>query len=187
MSDTAASQADALLSSFMKGKDIRDMFAENMAHKMLINGQLLEYWKDYFQLEIPYDNLNPTICRELDLKLLRLNQEAHLYYAIANTRLQAMERGNESLYRTRFNKIVSEYKTRNEKLPAHATLDTLANAETDEIVSAKSHFEIEKTFWKDILDHLSTIRKILENATWNNKADHEMKFANNYGGEHNDR
>lgn len=185
MSELAAAKAEDLLSSVMKGKEIRDLFAKKMDIQLTINGQTLEYWQTHFYLEVPYDNLNPGICKELDLKLLNLNQEAHLYYAIANARIQSMERGNESLYRQRFNKIVGEYKARNEKLPAHATLDTLANAETDEIVSAKAFFEIEKSFWKDILDHLNTIRKILENATWNNKADHDMKFASNYGGEHN--
>jgi hypothetical protein len=180
MSHTIA-QAEELVKSFLKGKEVHDIFAAQMNEKLIINGQKLEFWREHFKIEIPYDNLNPAICRDLDLRLLKLNQEAALYFAIANARVQCMERGNTSLYRQRFNAIVQEYKSRNEKLPANATLELMAKSENDEVDSANSLFEVEKMFWRDILDHLASIRKILENVTWNNKADVEIKYAKNFG------
>lgn len=180
MSD-AVIKAEKLVLSFLKGKEVHDLFAKEMQEKLTINGQKLNFWKDHFHIDIPYTNLNPAICKDIDIMLLKLNQEAALYYALANTRVETMGRANETLYGQRFNAIVQEYKQRNEKLPAHATLEMLANAENDEIESAKSQFEIEKVFWKDILDHLSTIRKIVENITWNHKNDLDIKYAKDYG------
>lgn len=152
-----------------------------MDEKLTINGKHFSHWKEYFHIDIPYDNLNPSIVRDLDLKLLKLNQEAALFYAIANARVQTIGRGTDSIFRQKYNAICQEYKSKNEKLPAAATIEQMAKADFDDIESAKTQFEVEKTFWKDILDSLASIRKILENATWNSKNDLDIKYAKNYG------
>lgn len=176
---TNKDKADELLSKLLKGKEIHDLFAANMRKQLLINGKTMEQWEDRFKIKIPTDDLTPAICRQYDYKLLELNQEASFYHAIAGAKLQMIKRGGDSTYRDKFFAIVQEYKEKNIKLPAAATLENLAKVETDDVESAQSIAEVERDFWSDILNHLSSCRKIIENATFNSSIEAKLNVNAN--------
>jgi len=178
MTPTSKSKADALLDKLLKGKEIHDMFAANMKQHLLINGQTIEYWESHFKIKVATDNLTPQMCKTLDSMLLDLNQEAAFFFAIASAKLQMIKRGGDSTYRDRFFSIVQEHKQAGTKLPAAATLEVLAKVEGDDLESALSIAEIEKGFWSDILDHLSTIRKLIENASFCNNTEARIFVQN---------
>ena len=171
--------AEALLEKLLKGKIIHDKFAKDMREKFLINGRTIDTWETRFKITINTDNLTPPICRQFDLLLLELNQEAAFYHAVASMKLQMLKRGHDSAFRDKYFALVQEYEAKMSgkgKLPAAATLENLAKVETDNVESAQSVAEVEEQFWSDIMDHLTTCRKIIENATLNNNV--EAKLLN---------
>ena len=173
------SKADALLVKLLKGKEIHDLFAENMKRHLLINGKSMDQWEKEFKIYIKTDNLTPQICKQFDLTLLELYQEASFYYATASAKLQVIKRGGDSTFRDKFFAITEEYRCANKKLPAATTLENLAKVENDDLESAQAIAEVEKSFWSDILDHLSHCRKLIENATFNNNTEAKMFLSAN--------
>lgn len=164
-------KANTLVDSIMEGKEIHDKFADNMRKKFLINGKTMDEWEEQYRVTIETDNLTPAICRQYDVKLLEYNQEVAFFHAMAAAKLQLLSRGHASAYRDKFYALVQEYKDKGGKLPAAATLENLAKVETDDVESASTIAEVEKTFWSNIMDHLTTCRKIIENATMNNNVE----------------
>jgi hypothetical protein len=169
-------KADKLMEKLMIGKEIHDIFSEKMRENLLIGGYTMEYWEDYFRLPV-HSNMTTSVCKELASKLMELNQEAAFFHAAASAKLQVIKRGGESAYRDKLFALVEEYKQKNEKRPAASMLENLAKLESDDIESAYSVAEIEKTFWSNILDYLSTCRKLVENATFNSSIEAKMQQA----------
>ncbi len=164
-------KAEDLLARLLKGKAIHDKFAIDMREKLLINGDTMDSWEDKFKIRINTDDLNPAMCKQMDVILLQHNQEVAFYHAVASAKVQMIKRGGDSAYRDKFYALVQEYKDKGAKLPASATLENLAKVETDDVESAETIASIEKQFWSDILDHLTTCRKIIENATLNSNVE----------------
>lgn len=164
---TANSQANELLQTLIRGKEVHDIFAENILKTLTISGQTLDYWSNKFRMIIPTDHLTPGLCKQLGMKIMDLHQEATFYYAVASARSQMMKRGMESSFNGKFWAICQEYRQNKKKLPAAQTLENLAKIDNEDIESAVSVAEVSVKFWKTILDHLSTCRKIIENASLN--------------------
>jgi hypothetical protein len=173
---TAKAKAEELFAVLQKGKEVHDLFAESMERQLLISGKTIRAWEDYFKFHIATDDLSPPICKQYDVQLLKLNEEATFFHAFAEAKVQYIKRGGDSTFRNRFTALVQEYSAKGGKLPASATLDNLARAEGDDIESALAIAEIEKKFWAQILDHLTEKRKILDNAGFANNT--EAKIFN---------
>ncbi len=168
-------KAKGLIDKLLSGKKIHDQFAGMIRQQLLISGRTMDEWEAMFRIHIDQDNLNPTTCKEIDAKLINLYQDAAFYHAVSVVKLQMIKRGNDSSFRDKYTELVQEYKTSNNgKLPSAVTLENLAKFENDEIESAQSIAEIEKGFWTNILEHLSSCRKILENASFNNNIEARM-------------
>lgn len=164
---TPKAKADQLLTRLLKGKEIYDIFSKNMKNQLLISGKTPDYWKKEFWIKIPTDNMTTQSCKELDMNLMGLNQQAVFYHAAAQAKQQMIKRGTEAAYNDKFWAIVQEHKDKGMRPPAAATLETMARINNDELESASTLADIEQKFWKSILDHLSTCRKLIENATLN--------------------
>ncbi len=157
-----------LLSETLKnGKKIYQIFSKELETNLVIHGHPPKYWEDKFRLHIPTDNLNPTLCKELNVKLLERHQEAAFFYAESSARLQMFKSGNEAVYNTKFNEIIAEYKAAGKSLPAAATLERMTRLANLGIDVACSQSEMESKFWRNILNHLEVCRKLLEQASIN--------------------
>ena len=175
--DKAQLQADELLATLMKGQEVHGLFAEQMQEIMTISGHPIEHWEQEFRIKVPVDNLNPQIMIELDMKLMDLHQDASFYYTAATAKEQFINRGSESAYHGKFYAIVQEFKNEGKKIPAAATLEVLAKIDNQDIESANTIANIEAKYWKGILAHLASCRKLIENATLNISV--EMKATAN--------
>jgi len=164
---TAKQRADELMGFLLKGSEVHHLFSESMRRQMVISEQPIAYWEARFKMHIPVDNLTPSLCKELDMKLMDLNQEATFHYAVASVKSQMIKRGTDAAFTAKFWQLVTEHKEKNMKLPAAATLENMAKIDNDELDSASTLAEIETKFWKDILEHLNTCRKLIENASLN--------------------
>ena len=164
---TPKAQADKLLEGLLKGKQVHEIFTENMRRQLLISGQPINHWEETFKLHIPMDNLTPSLCKELSMKLMALNEEATFHHAVAVTKVQLIKHGGEVAFRGKFNALVEEFRSKRMRIPAAKTLENMANIDQEEIYSAQTIAEVEAKFWKDILDHISTCRRLIENASMN--------------------
>jgi Zn-dependent oligopeptidase len=164
---TAKQQAEILMSSLLKGKEVYEQFGIIMRNTISISGQPIEHWEKRFKIKVPMDNLSPAMCKQLDMEIMDLNQEAAFYHAISSTRHQSIKRGQDANYIDCYAAIVTDFKNKGMKIPAAATLETMARMNNDGMESAGTLADVETKFWKNILDHLATCRKIIENATIN--------------------
>lgn len=164
---TPKAQAEQMLTTLLKGKTIHEIFAENMNKQLMVSGRPIPFWEEKFRINVPTDNLTPAICKELDMRIMDLHQEATFLNAVATAKAQMIKRGSEASFNSKFWTIVQEHKDAGGKLPAAATLERMAGIDNDEVESALTIADIECKFWKGILDHLSTCRKLVENASMN--------------------
>lgn len=164
---TPKAQAEQLLNSLLSGKKVHELFAEGIKRQLPISGKSIDFWEGKFRIHIPTDNLTPTLCKEISMKLVDLHQEATFHYAVATAKQQMIKRGSESSYLTQFSAIVEEYREKGKKLPAADTLKTLSSIPNEDIDSAASIADVEVRFWKSILEHLHTCRKLIESASMN--------------------
>lgn len=176
---TAAESAELLIAHLKKGKEVHDIFAQQFRNRYTIAGRTIEDWEKYFKISVPA-NPDPQVCKSMDMQIMELHQEAAFYFAEASARAQALRKGSDTEYRSRYTALVAEYQKEGKKLPAHKSLEDLTKAETDNIESAVVNADIQKDFWKSIMEHLNMCRRLLENATINSGI--EAKMALNYGG-----
>lgn len=178
-------RAKLLVDKLLKGKEIHDAFVDIMREEILINGKSMSHWENRFRLDISSNELDPSICKDIDMQLIKLNQEASFYLAFAESKVEAIESGGEQAFRDKFVSIVETIKQENPKarLPSKDTLEYLARAKNSDLLAAHSVAKMELRFWKNILSDLDKCRKIVENATWNNKNEFDMSRGINYGPE----
>jgi hypothetical protein len=137
-------------------------------HCLVVNGKTLAEWKRiFFSIEIA-DNMDPILCRQYSTKIMHLNQEASTFYTMADARHYALETSAKQLYRKQYDEIVTALQTSGAKLPAATHLETMALVALDEANSMTMIAEIEKNFWRDVINYLTRCRKQLENITMNN-------------------
>lgn len=162
---TAKAQAEQLTHEMQRGKKVHDFFSKSLENELMVSGHPLSHWKDEFFVHIPGQDLTPKGCRELDLKVMRLSQEAQFYYNLALAKSQMIKHGNEAIFTNKFHSLVHEYKNAGKRLPAQGTLEHLAKQEIKEIHSAQQIADYEVSFWKGILAGLGRCQSQLKNVS----------------------
>lgn len=140
-------------------------FGEEIRRVLPISGKSMDYWKEKFWIDVPHDNLTPAICRELDMEIMSLHQEATFFHAIAAAKAQWCKKTSESTFNDKFWAIIQEHKEKGGRIPGQETLKTLASIGNEDLDSAKTIADIETKFWKDILEHLALCRRLVDNAS----------------------
>ena len=163
-------QTDRMLMSMRPGKDIYQDFSERAEEVINIQGKSLQEWRKVFHIKIPE---NPDIyeCKQIGRQLMELYQEAAFLKAMAEAANILLRRGYESEYHKKFESLVAQYRAEDKKLPASATLETLAKQSIDDVESALAHSDLAVRFWKEILEQLNYNRKVTETITINNSVE----------------
>lgn len=166
----AKQTVDEMITNLRKGKDIYEQFIQAVNDRMTIQGKTMPQWKEHFRVDIP-DNPDINACKEIDMKLLELYQEASFLKAMAEAAATLQRKGYDTEYRNKFERLVAQYEGEKKKLPAKDTLENLAKKEVDSIESGLAYSDLAVRFWKEILENLNYIRKLVENATINNSVE----------------
>lgn len=174
---TPKAQAERLLREMLRGKDVHKYFTESLKNNILVSGESIEHWEKVFKIRIKVEDLNPQACRDLDLQVMKLNEEATFLHNMAMARSQMIKHGNESVFMGKFQALVEEYKGKGKRLPAKDTLENLARAGQLDVESAQTIADIEVKFWKNILEHLGRCQSILKNASM--MISTELKYLTN--------
>lgn len=161
------SKAKKLFENLTGGREIYKQFGELLKTQYTINEKTIDEWWAHFGIMEKDENLTPARCKELDAEIARLFQEASYYLSSAAAEMQLLEKSSETTYREQYTALVTESTNKNDKIPAAATLDTLAKAGQDDVYSAVANAKTAREFWKTILVSLDTCRKLVDNATYN--------------------
>lgn len=159
-----------MIKSIREGKELHEEFAKKLEEKMLIQGKTMETWKKHFQIKVP-QMIDLTNSKELATQILELYQEAAFLKAMAEASSSLHRKGYETQYRQKFDALVETYKASGQKLPASNTLEILAKNDIDDVETGLVYSEVTVKFWKEILDYLNFIRKVLETATITNSVE----------------
>lgn len=157
----------SLLEHLKIGKGVYEGFITNFRSQYLIAGKTIKDWEKQFKIHIPED-ASPANCKQLDVQLMQLHQEATFNRASARAALQALKRGADNELNSTKAAMVAQYETSNNKLPAATTLDSLAKDKVKDVDGALMAATVASNFWEDILEHLAFCRKLLENISINN-------------------
>lgn len=174
---TPKAQAEMLIENLLKGKEVHQLFSDRMKSQLLISGQPMEYWEKRFKIHVQIDALSPSLCKELNIKILVLNEEATFHYAVATAKSQLIKKGGDASYNAKFWTIVQEFKSKGNKIPGQETLKAMASINNEDIDSAQTIADIESKFWKSILEHLYSCRKLVDSAGMNLAVELKAKNA----------
>jgi hypothetical protein len=154
---------DRIVESVENFKGIRRVLNE----RLIIGGKNLQHWKaKFFDFDIPED-ADPIVCRHLSVKIMQLNQSASVFLTNANARYNAIKDSADWLYKEKYQELVAQYR-QGERMPAAAFIETMAKASINEALNMAMVAEVEKNFWRDVINYLTRCRKQLENITMNN-------------------
>jgi hypothetical protein len=135
---------------------------------LLIGGKtMIEWRKEFYSIQIPQD-ANPIIAKELAIRIMRLNEVASQYFGEANARYAILANNQDSSYRKAFGEIVRSYLDNGQKVPAKDRIEIEAKNETQKQTDMLTFAELEKNFWRDMLNRIERCRKELESINLNN-------------------
>lgn len=162
---TSKAKADLIMSKVLRGKDVAEALNKAFEQQYMIAGHSAEYWREHFKIDLPTENMTPQLAVETNLKLLKLYQEASFHYAWAQKKKEHMRCGADTAKAQIINELVEDFKLKNKKVPAAATLDALAKSDVEDLDQASETYKTEYNFWKQILDQLNTVFKMVQNAS----------------------
>ena len=162
---TSKAKADLIMAKVLRGKDVAEALNKAFEQQDMIAGHSAEYWREHFKINIPTDNMTPQLAVEVNLKLLQLYQEASFYYAWAQKKKEHMRCGVETAKAQTINGLVEEFKIKNKKVPAATILEALAKSDAEDLDQASEIYKTEYNFWKQMLDQLTTVFKMVQNAS----------------------
>jgi len=175
---TPKQRAEGLMNGLTHDKSITEMFGDAFRKQYLIGDKTPEQWERYFKISLPETPTPPEVISAVG-KLASLYQEASFLYAVAEAQVDALSSGESREYTASFNRLVTEYREADRSLPANKTLECMAKNEMLDMTGARDNAKIIKNFWKRTLEQLTELRKLMEQATWNN---HIIARQEQYGG-----
>lgn len=149
---------------------IQKIYAEqrkSLDDNMTISGKTVKEWRDELWIIVPSADLNPQICLELNMAIARAEGIAAYEHAKAEMRSQILDSQASSAYDHSLEKIVSDYKGSDQRVPGSATLATMAEVASELYKKIAIEGNNELKFWKNILNHLTFCKHIIEQAGFN--------------------
>ena len=119
-------------------------------------------WATELMIEIPKKNLDEVRFRALLVDLANNIQVASNYHSVASSMAEAISGGNSIKKSDVVNAIVLNFAKRGAKRPAASVIERMAESYMSSTVSARVAAKIVKSFWRQRLDTLLEVRKILE-------------------------
>ena len=158
-------QVDAatIMETIQSGAEIYSEITSSFIQKFVFYDKTLYNWATDLMIEIPpAKDLDELGFRDLLIKLANNIQLCSNYYSVAASMSDAISGGNSIKKSDVVNAIVLNFAKRGAKRPAATVIERMAESYMSSTVSAKVAAGIVKSFWKERLDTLEKMRKILE-------------------------
>lgn len=154
---------EELLESIKSGAEVYSHITTGFAKEFLFYDKTLYEWSLYFMIDLPSSkDLTPDIYRDLYLEIGTKTQIASNYASVAQSMQKSVSSGNKMKRADIIRAIVDGYASRGAKRPSGAILEQMADSYLKSTVTTRVAAEIVADFWKQRLEILRDLRKILE-------------------------
>ena len=169
--------ANTIIEVVKEGSEIYSEITSSFVQEFVFYEKTLYEWATDLMIEIPNArDLDEVSYRDLLITLANNIQLASNYHSVASSMTDAITGGNSIKKSDVVNAIVMNYGKRGARRPAGAVIERMAESYMSSTVSARVAAKIVKNFWKQRLDTLLEVRKILEQIGMSLHV--EMKWTN---------
>lgn len=161
-----ATSPDELLRTVEEGAAVYSELTANFIDKFEFYGKTLAEWATEMLIEIP-SGIDEKQLKELLVELGNKYQRASNYYSVAYTLSKAFGGGSEMKKSDVINALVANYTHQNKKRPAGAILERMADSYLKSTVSTRVAAGIVRDFWKQRIDTMQDLRRLLEQIGMN--------------------
>ena len=155
--------AESIMEVIQEGATVYSEISVSFIENFTFYEKTLYQWATEMMIEIPKTkDLDAQTFRALLLKLARNVQIANNYYSTSCSIDDAIQGGNSVKKSDVINALVNNYARKGAKRPAANIIDQMAESYMSSTLSAKVAAKLVKNFWKQRLDMLLEVRKILE-------------------------
>lgn len=155
--------AESIMEVIQEGATVYSEISISFIENFTFYEKTLYQWATEMMIEIPRaKDLDSQSFRMLLLKLARNVQVANNYYSTSCSIDDAIQGGNSVKKSDVVNALVNNYAKKGAKRPAANIIDQMAESYMSSTLSAKVAAKLVKNFWKQRLDMLLEVRKILE-------------------------
>lgn len=154
---------EQILQTIQSGAAVYSQVTSSFIQDFVFYDKTLYEWTNHLMIDIPEaKDLDEIQFRSLLVKLATNTQKASNYYTLANSMSNAIAGGNSIKKSDVINAIVLNFQARGATRPAATVIERMAESYMSSTVSARVAAGIVKSFWKERLDTLEKMRKILE-------------------------
>jgi hypothetical protein len=155
--------SDDISKAIVEGAEIYSQITETFIKEFVFYDKTLYEWATDLMVEIPNkNNLDGNSFRGCLIELANNIQIASNYYSVASSMADGIAGGNSIKKSDVMSAIVNNYSKRGARRPAGAVIEKMAESYMSSTVSASVAAKIVKNFWRQRLDTLIDIRKVLE-------------------------
>jgi len=131
---------------------------------MVVSGKTVKEWKDELWITVPSADMNPQVCIETNLAIMRAAAIVDYEHTKAEMREQVLAKQASSAYYQGMDHIVTEFKASDKRIPGAATLEVMAEVSSELYKRIAIEASNELKFWKNFKDHLQFVKKLMEQA-----------------------
>jgi ribosomal protein L14 len=154
---------DSILEVIEEGAEVYSEITSNFIKNFTFYDKTLYGWASDLMVEIPnVKKLDTVEFRRIMLELAQNTQVANNYYSVSCSISDAITGGNSIKKSDVINAIVSNYQKKGAKRPAATVIESMAESYMSNTISARVASKMVKNFWKQRIDMLLEIRKIME-------------------------
>ena len=155
--------SEEIVETIMEGAQVYSNISSTFIQSFMFYDKTLYEWASELMITIPSaKELDPNKFREVMIKLAQNVQIANNYYSVSCTIEDAISGGNSIKKSDVIAAIVQRYASKGAKRPAATVIDQMAESYMSGTISAKVSSKMVKNFWKQRIDMLLEVRKIME-------------------------
>lgn len=155
--------SESIIEVVMEGAEIYSSLSSNFIKSFVFYDKTLYEWASELMVEIPDSKeLDTFKFRQTLSKLAKNVQIANNYYSVSCTIEDAISGGSNIKKSDVIAAIVGNYAKKGAKRPAATVIDKMAESYMGSTLSARISSKMVKNFWKQRIDMLLEVRKILE-------------------------
>jgi len=154
---------ESILEVIQEGSEIYSEITSNFIQGFVFYEKTLYEWATELMVEIPdVKDLDSIAFRNILLQLAKNTQIANNYYSVSCSIADSIAGGNTIKKSDVITALVNNYAKKGAKRPAATVIEQMAESYMTNTVSAIIAAKVVKAFWRQRLDMLLEVRKILE-------------------------
>lgn len=155
--------ADDISKAIVEGAEIYSEITGSFMKEFVFYDRTLYQWATDLVVNIPdKNNLDANSFRGCLIQLANNIQKASNYYSVAASMSDGIAGGSSIKKSDVVSAIVNNFAKRGARRPAAAVIERMADSYMSSTVSASVAAKIVKNFWKQRLDTLTDVRKVME-------------------------